>query len=96
MLMFTRTHARLAASDAKKIGQLAGLVAKLTAERDVFKTRAEEAQKVFGANLQLALECEQLRMRLKPFIAPRERDDKGRFQPVKSTIDHMIDALEAL
>jgi len=93
MLMFTRTHARLAASDAKKIGEQAKLIAKLTAERDDLKKRAGKA---FTANMRLVLECQQLRMRLDPFIAPRERDEKGRFQPVKSTIDHMINALEAL
>lgn len=93
MLMLKTTHDRIVADDAKKLGEQAQLIVKLTAARHEMKQRAE---KVFAANLKLAAECDKLRARLAPFITPRERDCKGRFQPVKSTIDQMIDALEAM
>lgn len=62
MLMFTRTHARLAASDAKKIGEQARLIAKLTADRDEVKATSE---KVFRANLKLAAENAEMKKRNK-------------------------------
>jgi hypothetical protein len=60
MLMFTRTHARLAASDAKKIGEQAKLIAKLRAERDEVKATSE---KVFRANLKLAADLQESKRR---------------------------------
>jgi len=56
-LMFTTTHDRIVAGDAKKLGEQAQLIAKLTAERDECKSTAG---KVFAANLKLACEIKQL------------------------------------
>lgn len=62
MFMFTRTHARLAASDAKKIGEQAKLIEKQRAEIDECKATSE---KVFRANLKLAAENAELKKRNK-------------------------------
>jgi len=90
MLMFTRTHARLAASDAKKIGEQAKLIEKLTTQNRELKTRnvdlwaakddaVERAEKVFAANLKLAAENAGLKKRLAVFTAPRKRNSRGWF-----------------
>jgi hypothetical protein len=76
MLMFTRTHARLAASDAKKIGEQAKLIEKLTTERDEVKATSE---KVFRANLKLAADLQEAKRRLSIFTAPRKRNSRGWF-----------------
>jgi hypothetical protein len=94
MLMFTRTHARLAASDAKKIGEQARLIAKLTTQNRELKTRnvdlwatkddaVERAQKVFAANLKLAAENAGLRKRLSPFTTLPPRGAGGKFVSTK-------------
>jgi hypothetical protein len=76
MLMFTRTHARLTASDAKKIGEQAKLIEKLTTERDEVKATSE---KVFRANLKLAADLQEAKRRLSIFTAPRKRNSRGWF-----------------
>jgi hypothetical protein len=99
MLMFTRTHARLAASDAKKIGEQAKLIEKLTTQNRELKTRnvdlwatkddaVERAQKVFAANLKLAAECDALRK--------RNRLLEGCFEVSKINEASMIDTIENL
>lgn len=94
MLMFTRTHARIVADDAKKLGENAELIAKLIRERDECKATAA---KVFAANLKLAVQIKDLRdrnldlwsrvdvaeTRLAVFTAPRKRDAKGHFLSTK-------------
>ena len=90
MFMFTRTHARLAASDAKKIGEQAKLIEKLTTQNRELKTRnvdlwatkddaVERAQKVFAANLKLAADLQEAKRRLSIFTAPRKRNSRGWF-----------------
>lgn len=87
MFMFTRTHARLAASDAKKIGEL-------VREREEAKALSS---KVFAANLKLATQVKDLRdrnldlwsrvdvaeTRLAVFTAPRPRGAGGKFVSTK-------------
>jgi len=60
-LMFTTTHDRIVADDAKKLGEQSQLIAKLTAERDECKSTAG---KVFAANLKLASENTKLTDRI--------------------------------
>ncbi len=80
MLMLKTTHDRIVADDAKKLGKNAELIAKLTADRDSTRKRA---QMVFAANMKLAFENTELRNRLAVFTTPRQRDAKGHFVSAK-------------
>jgi regulator of replication initiation timing len=78
------------------IGRTAPLLAQIaTLERQLADRKSMDA-KMFASNVKLSSENADLRARLAVFTAPRQRDEKGRYLPTQSTIDQMIEALEAM
>jgi len=97
MLMLKSTHDRIvAAAIADKDAHNEHLVVTLQHVEDLNRRYARKVLQM-ADHLQTADETiARLEARLAVFTAPRKRNAKGHFLPVKSPIDKMIDALEAM
>ena len=64
------------------IGRTAPLLAQIAILERQLEDRKSMDAKMFAANVRLSREVVDLRRQLAVFTAPRQRDDKGRYQPL--------------
>lgn len=75
------------------IGRTAPLLAQIAILERQLSDRKAMGAKMFAANVKLSSENADLRARLNKFVGDRKRDNKGRYLPAKTPIDHALEAL---